>query len=280
MKQFSALYLLGMFLVFLGERLIGDTGSTRYLLDGLGLVMVLVSVMQARTSSTQTRSQTFTFGLIGLFSLVLYALSETGSDILGLEDKSAHTFEVMLGVLWPIAWLSGSIPFVALGQLLQKGHKHVNEKRAKEHSLRWLSVAFALSSVVALNYVAHESNTRWNVSYFKTTEPGESTKNIVENLSQPIAIHLFFRASSDVREEIRGYFDQLAHPNLSITYVDHGLEPELSEELKIRNNGYIALSVGEGDDKQSKTINIGEKFDTAKRKLKKLDPKSPENAKI
>ena len=40
----------------------------------------------------------------------------------------------------------------------------------------------AFSSVVALNYVAHESNTRWNVSYFKTTDPGTSTKNIVENL--------------------------------------------------------------------------------------------------
>lgn len=271
MKQFSTLYLLGMFLVFLGERLVGEEGGTRYLLNGLGLIIVLVSVVQARSASAQTRRHTFTFGLLGLGSLVLYALSETGGDLLGLEDKSAHTFSVVLGVLWPIAWLSGSIPFVALGQLLQKGHKHVNEKRAKEHSLRWLSVAFALSSVVALNYVAHESNTRWNVSYFKTTEPGESTRNIVENLSQPIAIHLFFPASSDVREEIRGYFDQLSHPNLSITYVDHALEPELSKELKIRNNGHIALSVGEGDEKQSKTINIGIKFDTAKRKLKKLD---------
>lgn len=271
MKQFSALYLLGMFLIFLGERLIGDTGGTRYLLDGLGLVLVLAAVVQARSASTQTRRHTFTFGLIGLLSLGMYAFSETGGDLLSLEDKSAHTFQVVLGVLWPIVWLSGSVPFVALGQLLQKGHKHVNEKRAQEHSLRWLSVAFALSSVVALNYVAHESNTRWNVSYFKTTEPGESTRNIVENLSEPIAIHLFFPASSDVREEIRGYFDQLAHPNLSITYVDHALEPELSEELKIRNNGYVALSVGEGDEKQSKTINIGSKFDTAKRKLKKLD---------
>ena len=36
------------------------------------------------------------------------------------------------------------------------------------------------------------------------------------------------------------------------------LNQNLSEELKIRNNGYIALSVGEGDDKQSKTINVGE----------------------
>ena len=272
MKQYSTLYLLGMFLILLGERLIGDTAGTRYLLDGLGIVMVIISLFQAQKSSIRTRRYTRIFGIIGLLSIGFYALSlPAGSDLLGLEDKSAHSFQVVLGVLWPIAWLSGSIPFVALGQLLQKGHKHVNQKRAKEHSFRWLSVAFALSSVVALNYVAHESNTRWNVSYFKTTNPGTSTKNIVENLSEPISIHLFFPASSDVREEIRGYFDQLAHTNLSITYVDHALEPELSEELKIRNNGYIALSVGKDDEKQSKTINIGNKFDTAKRKLKKLD---------
>ena len=43
MKQFSTLYLLGMFLIFLGERLIGDSGGTRYLLNGLGLAIVLVS---------------------------------------------------------------------------------------------------------------------------------------------------------------------------------------------------------------------------------------------
>lgn len=272
MKQFNILYLLGMFLILLGERLIGDTAGTRYVFDGLGLIMILLSLFQAQKASKSTRRHILTFGFIGFLSLGLYTLSlPAGSDLLGLEDKGAHSFQIIFGVLWPIAWLCGSIPFVALGHLLQKGHKHVNEKRAKEHSLRWLSVAFALSSVVALNYVAHESNTRWNVSYFKTTDPGTSTKNIVENLSNPITIHLFFPASSDVREEIRGYFDQLAHSNLSITYVDHALEPELSEELKIRNNGYIALSVGDGEEKQSKTINIGNKFDTAKRKLKKLD---------
>ena len=275
MRNHSTFYLFGMFLVLLGERLIGDASSSRYILDFIGVFLVMFALFQSKRSTSKENNVAkypLLFGSIGLVSLLLYSCTLSGTtDMLGLEGEGAHTFQVFLGVIWPLVWLSGSIPFVAIGQLLQKGHKHVNELRAKEHSLRWLSVAFALSSVVALNYIAHESNTRWNVSYFKTTEPGDSTKNIVENLTEPITIHLFFPPSSDVREEIRGYFDQLAHTNLNISYVDHAIEPELSTELKIRNNGYIAFSVGEGDEKQNKTINIGDKFDTAKRKLKKLD---------
>ena len=231
MKNHSTIYLFGMFLVLLGERLIGDTSSTRYILDAIGVALVVFALIQSKQTASKQKNVSkypLLFGSVGLVSLALYLCTLSGTtDMLGLEGEGAHTFQVILSVIWPIVWLSGSIPFVAIGQLLQKGHKHVNEKRAKEHSLRWLSVAFALSSVVALNYVAHESNTRWNVSYFKTTEPGASTKNIVENLNAPITIHLFFPPSSDVREEIRGYFDQLAHANLNIAYVDHALEPEL-----------------------------------------------------
>jgi len=275
MKRYGITYIAGMFLLLLGERLGSPETSSRYILLLLGIGLVVFSLVQTirdRPSKDKAFQYPTLFVGIGIISLIVYTLGLTSTiEMFGLEGESAHKFHVIISVLWPIFWLSGTIPLLALSFLIQNGEKHVNANRAKGHSLRWLSFAFAFASIFALNYVAKESNVRWNVSYFKTTDPGSSTKNIVENLKQPITIHLFFPPSSDVREEIRGYFDQLSHPNLIIVYADHALEPDLAEELKIRNNGHIALSVGEGDEMQSKTINIGEKFDTAKRKLKKLD---------
>ena len=53
MKNHSTIYLFGMFLVLLGERLIGDTSSTRYILDAIGGALVLFALIHSKqTAST------------------------------------------------------------------------------------------------------------------------------------------------------------------------------------------------------------------------------------
>ena len=59
--------------------------------------------------------------------------------------------------------------------------------------------------------------------------------------------------------------------------MDHALEPDLAKELKIRDNGTIALVRGEGEEQQVESIKIGEDFDGARRNLKKLDEKVQES---
>ena len=114
-------------------------------------------------------------------------------------------------------------------------------------------------------------NKRWDFGYFKTARPGTATQSMVAGLADPVTTYLFFPTASDVTEELRTYFGDLPEGELTIEYVDHALEPELAKQLKIRDNGYIAIVKGEGDDQQVEKVKIGKDFDSAKRKLKKLD---------
>ena len=53
--------------------------------------------------------------------------------------------------------------------------------------------------------------------------------------------------------------------------MDHSLEPELSKDLNVRDNGYVVFVRGESEEKQVERIKIGADFKSAKRILKKLD---------
>jgi len=95
-------------------------------------------------------------------------------------------------------------------------------------------------------------------------------------LSDPIEVDLFFDPGSDVAESIRPYFDKLeqeAGGRLEIHYVDQAVEPKLSEDLKIRENGYIAFRQGDAIEK----FKVGTDMDKAKRELKKLDENVQKN---
>jgi hypothetical protein len=150
------------------------------------------------------------------------------------------------------------------------------KKRISEAGFAGLGIAFAISMMFPLNYVAHETNVRWDHSYFKTASPGDVTLASIENLEEPIQAWLFFPTTLDVTEEIRTYFDQIAsHPGASskidIAFVDHALEGDLAKELKVQKNGTIALVRGTGEDQQVQRIRIGDAMEKAERKLKRLD---------
>ncbi|MEC7985259.1 MAG: hypothetical protein VX278_08840, partial [Myxococcota bacterium] len=218
MKNYGLTYLAGMLCIFLAERMLSAEGSGRIAFDliGAGLLVYTVSLCQKEHNpQNKAFSLPTAFAGVGILSLLVYALgTDAVIDRIGLDDDGEHTFKVAVSSIWPIIWLSGTLPFLALNVLIQKGQKHVSHKRAKNHAMQWLGFAFAISAIFPINYVAHETNVRWNVSYFKTALPGSSTQNIVANLSSPITAHLFFPTSSDVREEIRSYFDLLQDENL------------------------------------------------------------------
>ena len=120
-------------------------------------------------------------------------------------------------------------------------------------------------------WLTNAMNVGTSGKYFKTATPGESSISLVENLSDPVTVYLFFQLGMDVTDEIRTYFDELPTDNLNIRYVDKDIEPTLAKELSVQNNGMIVLSTGEGDTRSIERINIGKTLSAAKRKLKKLD---------
>lgn len=283
MRLPAYLYLGGMLLLLLSERIFSGSDATgRTALGLVGLLAVLGALgTLLRSGSTPDETGTrqaahrrqLIFGLVGLSSLLVYLGStDWFVDRLSLSEDGEANLVTALSTLWPIVWMAGTLPFVAIDRHLAAHPRRVPAGQAVEIGHGWLSAAFAIAMLFPINYIASDTNQRWDLGYFKTAEPGTATIGIIEGMESPVTVHLFFPASSDVTDEIRTYFDQLPQsPNFAPQFVDHALEPLLAEELKVRDNGYIVLVRGEGDDQQVERIRIGTDFDSARRTLKKLD---------
>lgn len=270
------LWLLGFALFFVGERMFGGGEDPwRWALSGGGLLIALVALgllWARRGQAAPDQRQPYTLGVIygavGLLGPALYGLStDPVVDALGLVDEAADRWSVAWQALAPIAWLAGTLPLLSISRAISLSPVRIIPRLVKEGALSALAVSFALSMLVPLNYLATETNERWDLGYFKTAQAGTRTRNMVAALEEPIRVVAFFPTGSDVADELRTYFDPLQGGQLQVEYVDHALEPSLAEELKIRDNGYVAFVKGE----QVERVKIGADFDDAKRKLKQLD---------
>ena len=123
MKFTTVMYLLGMFLVLLGERMIGGDDSWRWGLDGVGALCILVVLIQlgrdmmssqSKTGQRQSHRLTFGFAALGSLSLVIYAfttdwgMAQMGHDLMSTvaEDKqAAERYWVFTTCLWLLVWL-------------------------------------------------------------------------------------------------------------------------------------------------------------------------------
>ena len=68
----------------------------------------------------------------------------------------------------------------------------------------WSGLTIALATcfwMVTCN-VAQERNVAKDVSYFKTSSPGDSTKRIVGASSEPIRVLLFFPTTNEVKDQV------------------------------------------------------------------------------
>jgi len=266
----------GFLALFLGERTFGDSGMSRWVLDAIGLAVLLAALVfrarehQSAVSDYLRRAQrsAVLFSLVAVFGLVLYLL---GTDImvdkLGFEDQLAGRWQVAFGALWPILVAAGLLPTVLIDRAIAASPAAPHPARVRNAVDSGLTAVLAIALLFPLNWLAQDMNHRWDLAYFKTTEPGTATAAIIENLDEPIEVVLFFPTSSDVGREVLPYFEALAGSNLSVSLVDHALEPVRAKELKVRDNGHIAFVQGE----HSETMKIGNDIDKARRTLKKLD---------
>ena len=271
-------YALGLMLLLLGERIVEPNTLAHYALSGIGIVSILFSVLQTWLKAAKAEAKKsallypIRYGSIALAGIVLYYLSSDSIlDGLNTSEESLLRIQVITTISWMLLILIGSLPYLATQLLMLQGQQHIQLHRVQYRAQLWLTVALALAALFPLNYIAEDSNIRWDLGYFKTTEPGTSTTQIIETLSEPLTTYLFFPSNTEVSQEIRGYFDQLNGSNFEKIYVDHALEPELAEELRVRENGYVVFTRGEGEARQIERLKVGKDFDSAKRVLKKLD---------
>lgn len=280
MRISGSLYLGGFFLLLLGERIFGGDSPWRLglgfggaLVAAAGVGLAARAMGQASPDQRPAHQTAVAYGALGLSSLLVYALSlDTAVDALGLvDDEPRLRYRVVVGALWPLLWICGTVPFLLAERALSISPLKVMPSRVREAGAAGLALALGLAMLFPLNWLASQINHRWDFGYFKTAAPGTSTLAMVSGLEDPVKAYLFFPATSEVREEVRTYFDQLPKGMLDVQMADHAVEPELAKELQVRDNGYIVFAKGEGEDLQTEKVKIGTDFDDARRMLKKID---------
>ncbi len=271
MSPSAMTFLVGSFLVFLGERMFED--GVRWALDGVGALLVLATFVARAGSLTRHPSATkraLGFYAFSLLSVVAYALSTRGlADTLGLVGESGQQIRVALQALCPLLWVIGALPAIAIDRTLHASPHSVHPLRLKNATEGGLILAFGLGMLFPMNWLAKEHHVRWDYSFFKTTEVGTSTRALVDGLDAPMRVVLFFPTSSEVLREVQPYFDALSGPNVTVEVMDVAMAPELAKEWKVRENGNVVLVKGDAVE----TVKIGEKEDAARKELRKLDSK-------
>ena len=266
-------FLVGFFAIFLAERMFGGNDVVRWSLLGIGGLLSLAAVALRATTLKKHAAATKTalgFYVLALLSLALYVAG--GKDVvdsLGLTTESAEHLRTALQVLAPLVWLVGALPALAIDRTLYASPQSVHPRRLKTAVEGGLALAFGLAMLFPMNWLAKEYNERFDYGFFKTTAVGESTRSIVENLTEPIRVVLFFPASSEVLREVEPYFDGLEGDNVSVEIIDHAMAPELAKEWKVKDNGNVAFVRGEAVE----VIKLGDKLDGARKELRKLDSK-------
>lgn len=287
----SLVFGVGLFFILLGQRLFGHLPTLKMTMTVIGLIAVIAITGLRGFTAMRTQGarraveRTLLLCQLGvLVSLVLYALTTSwGMGLFTMSEKGAAKFSTVLTVLWAIGMVCSIVPMfmieMSLGvakrtgfDLKTAGDEGVEYYRVREIGWSGLSVALATAFLMVTCNVAKERNVQRDVSYFKTSSPGESTKRIVAASSDTIKVHLFFPASNAVKEQVKDYFEALnrASGHLQIEEHDRFVNAELAGKYKVTKDGVIVLVKGTGDQEKSERIEVDTDIEKARKGASKL----------
>jgi len=146
--------------------------------------------------------------------------------------------------------------------------------RVRELGWSGFSLGLAMSFLMVTCQVASERNLQTDVSYFKTSSPGESTRKIVETASDQLKVLLFFPDINEVKNQVKSYFDAMSSdmPSGKVTVELHDrlVDAELAGRYKVTKDGTIILVRGAGDKEKSQTLEVDPDFSKSRTSTSKL----------
>src|SRR5215831_18370048 len=213
--RWSGLWVLGMLLVFVGERVIGS-GGPRAVCTLLGLFTVLGTmaaraVRAGKAAPDRRRVERIFLGLyaLGLLAVLLYFAQSDVPTLRGGRglEHNWPKLATTLAALWPAIWALAAWPIglVEMAYAQMAKAPRLENGRITDALLSGFGLACALIFAFSLAYVASERDKKVDLAYFRTTRPGEVSRKIVRNLDQPIEVASFFPAGNEVGEEVDGY---------------------------------------------------------------------------
>ncbi|MEO5769192.1 MAG: DUF4350 domain-containing protein [Polyangia bacterium] len=252
----SALYGLGMALLFTGERIVGS-GKGRAVTSILGLALLLIAmgarlVRGARTAPDRRAVERYIQSMyaLGLLAVALYFVQSDVPQLRGgkLLEASWPKLATVLAAIWPALWcaaLFAILPMeLAYAPMSRAPRVELGRIRAAQFS--GLGLAFILTFAFSLSYAASERDKKVDLAYFRTTRPGESTRKIARSLEQPLTVAIFFPNGNEVREEVDSYFTDLARESgkLKVEHYDFDIDPAKAKEYNVSANGIIVFARG------------------------------------
>jgi len=278
----TAPYLVGMVLIYVGERLVGSPQSARFLLDGLGAACLLWAVMARTVNWVRSRgdrraveAMILATYLGGILSLAMYAIqldvvrARVFPSIEGV--RLVNRYQAILQVLWPIVWLTSVLPllFMEISYASMARAPQIERRRVAFSAGSGLAIAWLLASLFLINYLGDSHNHKWDLSFQRTSSPSEDARELVANLNEPFDVFLFLPEANEVLEEVSGYFEDLEKLSdlFQVRVYDHVMEPKRAEELGARQNGSLVYRYGD----KKEVVRIGTEMAEARGKLAKLD---------
>ncbi len=276
------LYLGGLLLLFIGERIVPDITAARVPLSVLGLAAIVVvtglrwwvalATDEQRKTAERTMAILSTAGVLAV--LAYFATAEPVRDWLGLGDMSVATrrrYDAAMTAGWVVVMLGAVLPQL-MGEIAlypMRRAAHVEWRRVRGAVYAGLTLAMAASYGSLAVYIAGESGIRADYSYFKTSRPSEPTVAMVRSMTDDLRVLAFFPPVNEVREQAATYLMELQKraPNAKVEMHDRLLAPGLAKEARVTQDGVIVLMRGQ----QKESITIGTEMKTAQVRLKQLD---------
>jgi hypothetical protein len=276
------LYIGGLVLVLMGERVLSGLEKGAGIVTALGVVSVLLAT--ALRFSPKFKAQGERANIERLFSLlsiaglvalaIYYVTTDAGAERFGLSklttEKRDHALE-LLRVLWVSLLTLAVVPqlFAEFALRPMRRAERPEARRVKAAAMAGGALAMVVVYGSLLVYASGGIQKKWDYSYFKTSRPGESTLKIAKSITEPIRVVAFFPDVNDVRPEVESYLKELAasSPKLKVEVRDRLLAPKLAKELRATQDGVIILSKGSA----TYTLTVGHDMASARTKLQTLD---------
>jgi len=300
----QAIFIGGVALVFVGERLLGAAPGLPNILAVGGALAVLVAVVLRgwawrRVLGTQTSAEghrralrwCFVATAVGAVGLLAYALTrDPAVTAMGWSTdpgtgpvSAADRWRGVWGAIWPVLVGLGLLSSFALDRALHRARTRIPTRRVEAVVTSALVAGLAAGIAFPINYLGTEFNVTRDLSYFQTTAVGSATQALVAELEAPVDVRIWQAPTSDVTPELRGYFERIEGRQLRVEVLDHAAHPALASALSVPSNGWVTFTVGEvalenGDGANEDVpalvtdkFNVGEELDKARRVLRRLD---------
>jgi hypothetical protein len=261
----SGVLLFGLLCLFAGQRVLAHMSKVSTVLTGLGLLCV-VAATGARLWAFQRESgkrrqvegiMLLSHAGVALALLVYFFVAKGASD--KTYVVATVGWLILLGVsIIPLITTEISLGFTERDWFPKRGTKLADEAavelfRVREMAMSGLSIALAAAFLMVTCNTAKERDIRKDVSYFKTSAPGSATVQMVNKMTEPLRVLVFFPEVNQVADEVEAYFRQLGKATGKVTVERHDrmLSPNLANKHQVRTDGTVVLLRGAEDPEEA-----------------------------